>query len=107
MLQSKLSSSHTATGTGTVTITLAAAGQGSANVIHGIHISSDDSTFTGVLTVKDGTTTCYTMYITAGGMGPLPFPIPLRGSHNTALVVSCTNPGLHNLSINLVGVTTE
>lgn len=107
MLQSKLSSSHTAIGTGTVTITLAAAGQGAANVIHGIHISANDAAFTGTLTVKDGATTCYTMYITAGGMGPLPFPIPLRGSHDTAMVISCTNPLAAGLALNLIGVTSE
>ena len=76
-------------------VTLAAGGAGVANVLAGIYWSlSDDPAAHVNLMVEDGVgDTIFSTDITISGPGFLPFVPPMRGSANTAMVVTVANPG--------------
>ena len=74
-------------------VTKAAGGDGTFNVVGGIYWSYDDDPTGGGITIKDGATTVFSISITSGGTGFLPFTPPIRVSDNAALVVTLAAGG--------------
>ena len=61
-------------------VTRAAAGSGTFNVLGGIYWSYSGDPTAGGITIKDGATTVFSVGVTSGGTGFLPFVPPLRVS---------------------------
>ncbi len=75
-------------------ITYAAAGAGVSHAISGVAWSYSAAPTGGNLKIEDGSgNTVFTMDITAAGSGFIPFPVPKKGSANTALIVTLAAGG--------------
>lgn len=75
-------------------VTYAAAGAGVAHVLGGIYWSYNAAPTGGNLKVEDGSgVTVLSVDVTAAGPGFLPFPIPIRGSANTAMIITLAAGG--------------
>lgn len=75
-------------------MTYAAAGSGVSNVIGGIAWSYSAAPTSGNLKVEDGSgTTVFSIDITVSGPGFIPFARPLKGTANTALIVTLAAGG--------------
>lgn len=75
-------------------ITYAAAGAGVSHVISGIAWSYSAAPTAGNLKVEDGSgTTVFSIDITAAGPGFIPFAAPLKGTANTAMIITLAAGG--------------
>lgn len=76
-------------------VTIDAAGAGVCNVVgNGLAWSYSDDPTGGNLKIEDGAgNTVFSMDITSRGAGFIPLDVPLRGSPNTALVVTLAAGG--------------
>ncbi len=75
-------------------ITYAAAGAGVSHVISGLAWSYNATPTSGNLKVEDGSgTTVFSVDITSAGPGFIPFQAPLKGTANTAMIVTLTAGG--------------
>ena len=75
-------------------ITYAAGGAGVSHVISGVAWSYNDDPTGGNLKIEDGSgTTVFSVDITAAGPGFFVFPEPLRGTANTALIITLAAGG--------------
>jgi hypothetical protein len=95
MLPVKQTTSDTTTSTAhtAVSITYAALA-GLAHAIHSLIVSYHGGTASGELKVEDGVgTTVFSIVLPAAGVYIIPFPVPLLGSKNTALVVTLADGG--------------
>lgn len=75
-------------------VTYAAAGAGISHVIAGVAWSYNAAPTGGNLKIEDVSgTTILTLDITAAGPGFIPFPVPLKGDANAALIVTLAAGG--------------
>lgn len=75
-------------------VTYTAAGSGVSNVIGGIAWSYNATPTSGNLKIEDGSgTTVFSIDITVSGPGFIPFARPLKGTANTALIVTLAAGG--------------
>ena len=74
-------------------VTKPAMGAGTFHVLEGVYWSYSGDPVNGRLTIKDGSTTVFSMGITSAGVGFLPFMPSLRISDNSALVVTLADGG--------------
>lgn len=90
-------------------ITYAAAGAGISHVISGIAWSYSGAPTAGNLKVEDGSgTTVFSVDITAAGPGFIPFSTPLKGTANTAMIITLAAGGSGvSGKVNALGKWTE
>lgn len=75
-------------------VTLAAAGAGVSNVLGLVAWSYDDDPTAGSLTIEDGSgTTVFKVDVTSGGPGFFPFAPPIKGTANTAMIITLAAAG--------------
>lgn len=74
-------------------VTLVAAGAGICNVVHQVTWSYSEDPAGGNIKVEDGATTIFTVDIPIGGPGPIPMRPGVKGSPNTAMVITLAAGG--------------
>lgn len=75
-------------------VTYSAGGTGHRHVITGVAWSYSADPTAGNLKIEDGSgTTVFSIDITSGGAGFFPFPLPKRGTANTAMIITLSAGG--------------
>lgn len=87
----------------TSTSVIAAAGSGVRNYITSILVTNSHATVSTFVKILDGTTTLWQGYaLAAGGGFSVTFPVPLKGTANTAINAKCVTTG-SNVIVNCAG----
>jgi hypothetical protein len=98
------------TKTNTTDQVIAAAASGLRHCITGIQLFNMSTSVDTIVQVKDGSTVIWSGWLLASATGRLAgtaivtFPVPLRGTANTALAANCVTTGA-NVIINVQGYT--
>jgi hypothetical protein len=96
-LESRLSAAadvHAPSSNAAAIVTYAAGGAGVVHVISGVAWSYSAAPTGGNLKVENGSgVTVFTMDISTGGAGFIPFPFPKKGSANTAMITTLAAGG--------------
>ena len=91
----KQTTSDTATSTANAAVSITyAALAGLAHALHSLIVSYSGGTASGELKIEDGAgTTVFSVVLPAAGVYVIPFPAPLMGNKNTAMVITLAAGG--------------